>query len=94
MENISCKIGEKAENILLYTSIKISENFNTKHLRWSKADLPKEKKILRKDTLGSSVAAVWGCTIKKVPLKNCHLFIGISLKFMIFITFKTHDKTC
>ena len=35
---------QKAENIFPYTSIKISENFNIKHRRWSKADLPKEKK--------------------------------------------------
>ena len=26
----------------LYTSITFSENFDIKHLRWSKADLPKE----------------------------------------------------
>ena len=44
MENVSCKTGLKAENTFLYTSIKISQNFNIKHLRWSKADLPKEKK--------------------------------------------------
>ena len=33
----------KGENIFLHTSIKISENFDIKHLRWSKADLFKEK---------------------------------------------------
>ena len=44
MENVSCKIRLKAENIFPYTSIKISENLNIKHRRWCKADLPKEKK--------------------------------------------------
>ena len=34
----------KSRKYFLYTSIKISENVNIKHLRWSKADLPKEKK--------------------------------------------------
>ena len=45
-------------------------NFNIKHLQWSKADLPKEKKILRKDTLRISVAAVQRCTVKNVSLRN------------------------
>ena len=70
MENVSCKIGQKAENIFLYTSIKISQNFNIKHLRWSKVDLPKEKKTLRKDTLRIPVAAVRRCAVKKVSVKN------------------------
>ena len=42
MEKVSCKIGQKAENIFLHISIKISENFNIKHLRWSKTDLNKK----------------------------------------------------
>ena len=45
-------------------------NFNIKHLQWSKADLPKEKdKILKKDTLRISVAAIQRYTVKKVSLK-------------------------
>ena len=44
MENVLCEIGKKTENIFQDTSNKISENFNIKHLRWSKADLPKAKK--------------------------------------------------
>ena len=55
---------------------KISENFNIKHLLWSKADLfqeirhtHKKKKILRRDALRISVAAIRSCTVKKVPLK-------------------------
>ena len=71
MENVLCEIGKKTENIFQDTSNKISENFNIKHLRWSKADLPKEKKkVLRQDTLRSSVAAVRRCTVKKVSLNN------------------------
>ena len=67
-------------------------NFNIKHLQRSKADLQKEeKKVLRKDTLRISVAAVWRCTIRKVSLKNSPPVYCISLKFMIF---KTCDKTC
>ena len=56
----------------VYTSIRISEIFNIKHLWCSKADLSKEekKKIFRKDTLRISVAAVRRCTLKKVSLKN------------------------
>ena len=46
-------------------------NFNIKHLQWRKVDLPnEEQKILRKDTLRISVAAVWRCTVRKVSLKN------------------------
>ena len=46
-------------------------NFNIKHLQWSKADLPKEKdKILKKDTLRISVAAIQRYTVKKVSLKH------------------------
>ena len=30
--DVSCKIGQKAENIFLYASIKILENFDIKHL--------------------------------------------------------------
>ena len=58
---------------------KIPENFNIKHLRWSKTDLFQETetttttttttKILRRDTLRISVAAVRRCTVKKVSLK-------------------------
>ena len=56
---------------------KIRENFNIKHLRWSKTDLFQETetttttttKILRRDTLRISVAAVRRCTVKKVSLK-------------------------
>ena len=54
-----------------YFSIHQHQNFNIKHLQWSKVDLPKEeKKILRKDTLRISVAAVWRCTVRKRSLKN------------------------
>ena len=35
LEKNSCKIGWKAENIFLEASIKISENFDIKHMRWS-----------------------------------------------------------
>ena len=48
LEKVSCKIGLKAENILLYTSIKISENFDTKHLQWNKTDLSKETEDFEK----------------------------------------------
>ena len=34
----------KSRNIFLHTSIKNLENFNIKHLRWSKTDLSKEAK--------------------------------------------------
>ena len=70
MGNVSCKIGQNAENIFLYTSIKISQNFNIRHLQWSKADLPKEKKTLRKDTLRIPITAVRRYAVKKVSLKN------------------------
>ena len=50
MKKVSCKIGQKAENISLHTSIKISENFIIKHLRWSKADLSKETNKQKKDS--------------------------------------------
>ena len=50
---------EKAENIFLHTSIKISENFDIKYLQRSKADLSKEiKKFLGKDTLRVSEAVI------------------------------------
>ena len=85
MENVSCKIGKK-----------MSENFNIKHLRWSKADLPKEKKKDSKERystkFSSSRREVY--SKKRCPEKCRHLFIGISLNFMIFITFKARDKTC
>ena len=57
-----------------YFSIHQYQNFrnlNIKHLQWSKADLPKEKKkIPRKDTLRISVTAARMCKVKKVSLKN------------------------
>ena len=68
-------------------------NFNSKHLQWSKADYPKKKNILRKDTLWISVAAVGRCTVKKVSFKNLPP-VYWHITNMIFITFKTHDKTC
>ena len=42
-----------------------------KHLQCSKTDLSKEteKEILRRDTPWISVAAIWRCNFKKVPLK-------------------------
>ena len=50
---------EKAVNIFLHASTKIPENFDIKHLRWSKIDLSKEtKKVLKKDTLRISEAVV------------------------------------
>ena len=50
---------EKAENIFLHTNIKISENFDIKHLQRSKANLSKEiKKFLGKDTLQVSEAVI------------------------------------
>ena len=50
---------EKAVNIFLLASTKIPENFDIKHLRWSKIDLSKEtKKVLKKDTLRISEAVV------------------------------------
>ena len=62
---------EKAENIFLHTSIKISENFDIKYLQRSKADLSKEiKKFLGKDTLRVSEAVIWRCSVKKPSLKN------------------------
>ena len=70
-------------------------NFNIKHLQWSKADLPKEKKDSKErhsTNFSSSRPEVY--TKKGVLKKIRHLFIGISLKFMIFITFKTRKKTC
>ena len=40
---------KKSRNIFLHTIIKISENSDIKHLRWSKAYLSKEtKKVLTK----------------------------------------------
>ena len=62
---------EKAENIFLRSSIKISENFDIKYLQRSKADLSKEiKKFLGKDTLRVSEAVIWRCSVKKPSLKN------------------------
>ena len=50
---------EKAVNIFLHASTKIPENFDIKHLRWSKINLSKEtKKVLKKDTLRISEAVV------------------------------------
>ena len=45
--------------------IKISENLDIKHLRWSKIDLSKEKKIVEKVTLQISEAVAWRCPVKK-----------------------------
>ena len=42
LEKVSWKIGLKKVNIFLHNSIKISGNFNIKHLWWSKTDLSKE----------------------------------------------------
>ena len=73
MEKPSSKVGLKAENIFLHTSINISVNFDIKHLWWSKADLFKEtKKILRKDTVGISeaVGGRYSVKTKKGILKN------------------------
>ena len=55
----------------MHTSITIFENFNIKHLQWSKTNLSKETKkdILWRDTLRISVAAVRRCTVNKVSLK-------------------------
>ena len=36
--------SDKKQNIFLHNSFKISENFDIKHLRWSKTDLSKETK--------------------------------------------------
>ena len=36
--------SDKKQNIFLHNSIKISGNFDIKHLRWSKTDLSKEIK--------------------------------------------------
>ena len=56
MEKVSL---EKLENIFLPTSTKIPENFDIKHLRWSKINLSKEtKKVLKKDTLRISEAVL------------------------------------
>ena len=44
LAKVSCKIKQKAENIFLHTSNKISENFDSKHLQRSKTDLSKETK--------------------------------------------------
>ena len=45
---------EKAENIFLQTSTpQIFRKFRFNHPQWSKIDLSKEKKILRKVTLSS-----------------------------------------
>ena len=50
---------EKAVNIFLHASTKIPENFDIKHLRWSKINLSKEtKKVLKKDTLRISEAVL------------------------------------
>ena len=38
--------SDKKQNIFLHNSFKISENFDIKHLRWSKTDLSKETKKL------------------------------------------------
>ena len=47
--------------------MKISGNFDIKHLRWSKADLSKEtKKILKKDTLQILVAVIQRFNVKKL----------------------------
>ena len=50
--------------------IKISENFDIKHLRWSKIDLSKEKKILRKVTLRISEVVAWRCSVKREKYKK------------------------
>ena len=65
---------KKAENIFLLTCTEISKIFNIKYLQWSKTDLSKEtkkkkKKILRRDYLQISVAAILKCTVKNVSSK-------------------------
>ena len=45
--------------------IKTSENLDIKHLRWSKINLSKEKKIVEKVTLRISEAVAWRCSVKK-----------------------------
>ena len=50
----------------LSISIKISENCDIKHLRWSEADLSKEtKKGSNKSNLRISEAVVWRSSIKE-----------------------------
>ena len=64
---------KKAENIFLLTCTEISKIFNIKYLQWSKTDLSKEtkkkKKIVRRDYLQISVAAILKCTVKNVSSK-------------------------
>ena len=63
---------KKAENIFLLTCTEISKIFNIKYLQWSKTDLSnkkKKKKILRRDYLQISVAAILKCTVKNVSSK-------------------------
>ena len=64
---------KKAENIFLLTCTEISKIFNIKYLQWSKTDLSKEtkkkKKILWRDYLQISVAAILKCTVKNVSSK-------------------------
>ena len=82
LEKVSWKIRQKAENIFLHNSIKISGNFDIKHLWWSKTDLSKEiKKNVLRDILWILVV-IGRFNVKRCPLslKLCHLFICISLK--------------
>ena len=64
---------KKAENIFLLTCTEISKIFNIKYLQWRKTDLSKKtkkkKKILRRDYLQISVAAILKCTVKNVSSK-------------------------
>ena len=58
--------------MFLHTSIKISENFDIKTSAMEQnrfIQRNKKKKILRRDTLQISVAVLWRCTVKKMPLK-------------------------
>ena len=84
--------SDKKQKIFFYTPVSKFQNILTLNIcDEAKQIYPKKKNILRKDTLRISVAAVRRCIYsKKGVLKTG----GISQKFMIFIMFKTCDKTC
>ena len=82
MEKVSCKIGQKAENIFLHTSITFQKISTLNISDGAKQIYPKKQKkiLLRKDTMRISEAVVGRYSVKKVALKICPLFNCISLK--------------
>ena len=63
--------SDKKQKIFFYTPVSKFQKILTLNIcDGAKQIYPKKKKILRKDTLRISVAAVRRCTVKKVSLKK------------------------